>query len=106
MILISAINNDYFRSKQLSLQQNCCNKLERLIISLESNKKLVEFCLTSGISFTNFDGVGLDFYVNLSDRIWSREKRSPFISALAPALLEQTGGASFFRCHDYFFNAR
>jgi len=63
------------------LQQNCCNKLGRLIISLKWNKKLVRFCWTSDFSYTNFVGVRLDSHVNLSNRIWSLEKHSPLISA-------------------------
>jgi len=67
-------------SQQLSLQQICCNKLGRLIISLEWNKKLFGFCRTSDFSFPNFVGVRLDSDVNLSERIQSLEKYSPLIS--------------------------
>jgi len=42
--------------------------------------------ILSDFSFTNFVGVGLYSYVNISGRIRSLEKHSPLISALCPSL--------------------
>jgi len=58
----------------LSLQQNCCNKLGKLIIILEWNKKLVGFCRTSDFSFPNF--VVSDWIVMLMYRLDSESKKT------------------------------
>jgi len=74
----------------LSLQQICCNKLGRLIISLEWNKELVGFYRTSDFSFPNFVGVRFDWILMLIYWIQSLEKHTPLISGARVGVQEST----------------